>query len=381
MVTGSVAEELEALVLDAAPEGRRIGQIIDADPERVDAMAHFGLSSALNTLGCPTWMRPVPFTLLDGRSITHLSVVQRCILYEALGYVDPNLLFAAPGPSMSAFVVNGIGNDEQKHCFFQRFSTNLTWSFFALTEPATGSDAGRISTTADRIADGYRLNGQKYLIGNGAIASIGIVFARTAPGPLGIDAFLIEPRDLAGFEAHRLPGTGCRGANLAHLIFNNVLMPHDALLGAHLKPTERVSSSAAATFDALRPCVAAIAVGIARAVLDQAESAGLLTRSVDRDAETQARLTLDALRDALQQVCASFDAGHRQSRAAGLLKAMATNRAEAIVADVIARSKPGSLVAYPWLAKAWRDIKAFEYTEGTTHIHLLNAATLFREGS
>jgi hypothetical protein len=60
---------------------------------------------------------------------------------------------------------------------------------------------------------------------------------------------------------------------------------------------------------------------------------------------------------------------------------VATNRAEAIVADVIARSEPGSLIAHAWLAKAWRDIKAFEYTEGTTHIHLLNAATLFREGS
>jgi acyl-CoA dehydrogenase len=380
MVTGPFAEELEALVLSAAPEGRQIGQRIDADPDRVGVMAEFGLSSALNTLGCPAWTSPVPLTLLDGTSITNPSVVQRCILYEALGYVDPNLLFAAPGPSMAAFVVNRIGNEEQKHWFFQRFSANLTWSFFALTEPATGSDVGRISTTANRVEGGYRLNGQKYLIGNGAIATIGIVFARTAPGPLGIDAFLIEPRDSAGFEAHRLPMTGCRGANLAHLIFNNVLLPRHALLGAHLKPTERLSSSAAATFDALRPCVAAIAVGIARAVLDQAESAGLLTRSVDRDALTQARLTLDALRNALQHVCASFDAGHRQSRAAGHLKAVATNHAEAIVADVIARSEPGAFVAHPWLAKAWRDIKAFEYTEGTTHIHLLNAATLFREG-
>jgi acyl-CoA dehydrogenase len=380
MVTGCLAKELDALVQSAAPEGRQIGQIIDADPDRVGVMADFGLSAALNTLGCPAWMRPVPFTLLDGRSITNLSVVQRRILYEALGYVDPNLLFAAPGPSMSAFVVNSIGNDEQKHWFFQRFSANLTWSFFALTEPATGSDAGGISITATRVAGGYRLTGEKYLIGNGAIATIGIVFARTAPGPLGIDAFLIEPRDLAGFEAHRLPVTGCRGANLAHLIFNNVLLPHQALLGAHLKPTERLSSSAAATFDALRPCVAAIAVGIARAVLDQAETAGMITRSVDKDALTQARLTLDALRDALHHVCASFDAGHRQSRAAGHLKAVTTNRAEAIVADVIARSEPGAFVTHPWLAKAWRDIKAFEYTEGTTHIHLLNAATLFREG-
>ena len=94
-----------------------------------------------------------------------------------------------------------------------------------------------------------------------------------------------------------------------------------------------------------------------------------------------ARLDLDALRQALQRVCAAFDAGNRQSRTAGLLKALATTRAEGIVADVIARSEPGAFAAHPWLARAWRDIKAFEYTEGTTHFHLLNAATLFREAS
>jgi alkylation response protein AidB-like acyl-CoA dehydrogenase len=226
---------------------------------------------------------------------------------------------------------------------------------------------------------GYRLNGQKYLICNGATATVGIVFARTAPGPLGIDVFLVESRDLPGFSATRLPLTGCRGANLAHVVFDNVLLPPEALLGTHLKPTERHWSSAAATFDALRPCIGAIAVGIARAVLDQAESAGMFTRSIDQDLLAHARLDLDALRGALHRICAAFDAGHRQSRAAGHLKAIATNRAEAIVADVIARSAPGAFITQRWLAKAWRDIKALEYTEGTTHIHLLNAATSFRE--
>jgi alkylation response protein AidB-like acyl-CoA dehydrogenase len=303
MVAASLAGPLEALVLSTTEEGRRIGRMLDAAPERVEVMAGFRLSAALNTLGCPAWLRPVPFTLLDGQAMTGPGVVERCRLYETLGYVDPNLLFAAPGPSMSAFVVNRIGDDVQQRRFFQRFAAALTWSFFALTEPGTGSDAGRIATTATRVAGGYRLSGQKYLIGNGAIATIGIVFARTAPGPLGINAFLVEPRRLAGVHAERLPMTGCRGANLAHLVFDNVLLPGDALLGAHLKPTERISSSAAATFDALRPCVAAVAVGIARAVLDQAESAGLLTRATDRDAAAQARLELDALGQGLRRVC------------------------------------------------------------------------------
>jgi alkylation response protein AidB-like acyl-CoA dehydrogenase len=371
---------LEALVFSELADGRRIGQLLDTNPERFREMKAYRLSAALNTLGCPAWMKPVPFTLLDGHSLQELSVVQRCTLYEALGYVDPNLIFAAPGPSMAAFVVNGIGSDAQKHWFFKHFTHTLTWSFFALTELQAGSDAGRIATTVTVTDRGYRIRGEKYLIGNGAIASIGVVFARSAPGPLGVDAFLVKPRGLGGLTIDRLPTTGCRGANLSRLVFDEVLLRHDALLGAHLKPTARIAASAAVTFDALRPCVAAIALGIARAVLDRAEAAGMLTRTSDREALVHARLDIDALRQALQGVCAAFDAGHRQSRTAGHLKAVATNRAELIVADIIARSGPGALIEYPWLAKAWRDVKAFEYTEGTTNIHLLNAATLFRGG-
>jgi alkylation response protein AidB-like acyl-CoA dehydrogenase len=381
MLSASSAAGLEGLVLSTLSKGRQIGQIIDAHPERFGLMSEYSLSAALNTLGCPAEMKSVPFTLPDGQSIAELSVVQRCLLYEILGYVDPNLIFAAPGPSMSAFVVNGIGSDAQKHWFFKRFAARLTWSFFALTEPQTGSDAGGILTTATTVDGGYRLNGQKYLIGNGAVATVGIVFARTSPGPLGIDAFLIVPGRVDGLRATRLPMTGCRGANLSHLVFNNVFLPREALLGAHLRPTQRLSSSAAVTFDALRPCVAAVAVGIARAVLDRAEAARILRRSADRTALAQARLDLDSLRQALHGICAAFDAGNRQSRSAGLLKSLATARAEAIVADVIARSEPGALAAQPWLARAWRDIKAFEYTEGTTHVHLLSGATLFREAS
>jgi alkylation response protein AidB-like acyl-CoA dehydrogenase len=355
--------------------------VIDAHPERSGLMAEYRLSAALNTLGCPAWMKPIPFTLPDGQAITELNVAERCMLYEMLGYVDPNLIFAAPGPSMAAFVVNGIGNEAQKHWFFKRFATNLTWSFFALTEPHTGSDVGEMATTATIVDGGFRLNGQKYLIGNGTAATVGVVFARTAPGPLGVDAFLIEPGNVNGLSATRLPMTGCRGANLSHLVFKDVFLPRDALLGAHLKPTQRLFSSAAATFDALRPCVAAVAVGIARAVLDRAEAAGILMRPADPDALAQARLELDALRRTLQDVCAAFDAGNRRSRRAGLVKCIATTRAEAIVANVIARSEPAAFAAHPWLARAWRDIKAFEYTEGTTPIHLLNGATLFRGAS
>jgi acyl-CoA dehydrogenase len=379
MLSQARATGLESLVLSTVKQGRAIGHRIDVDPDDVSLMAKYELSEALNTLGCPGCMRQVPFRLLDGQLITELTVLERCVLYEALGYVDPNLIFAAPGPSMAGFIVGKLGDEAQKEWFFKRFAADLTWSFFALTEPATGSDAGGISTTATRVSRGYRLNGEKFLIGNGKTGTIGVVFARTASGPLGIDAFLLDQRQVVGLEARRLVVTGCRGANLAHLILKDVFVQDDALLGRRLKPTERLLSSAAATFAALRPCVAAVAIGIARAVVDQVETTGILRQSANRAALGKTRLELETLRQSLHRVCIAFDSGKRQSRTSGQLKAVVTNRVEAIVAKIIALTKPGTVVARPWLAKAWRDVKAFEYTEGTTQIHLLNASTLFRE--
>jgi hypothetical protein len=84
MLAKSLAGGLETLVLSTMAQGRRIGQMIDADPARYGAMTDYPLSAALNTLGCPSWTKPVPFTLPDGRSLPELSVVQRCVLYEAL---------------------------------------------------------------------------------------------------------------------------------------------------------------------------------------------------------------------------------------------------------------------------------------------------------
>jgi hypothetical protein len=82
MVAPCLTGGLDTLVLSTIPEGRRIGQTIDADPARVGAMREFRLSTALNTLGCPACAGSVPFTLLDGQPLRELSVLQRCILSD-----------------------------------------------------------------------------------------------------------------------------------------------------------------------------------------------------------------------------------------------------------------------------------------------------------
>lgn len=345
--------------------GRALTAGIDADRTCVDGLVDFPLAAELNQLGLPP---------RANENATQMSLLHRCEFYEGLGAIDPNLVFAAPGPGMAGMVVDALGSDAQKAQFFDRFHDQIGWSFFAMTEKDVGTDAGAISLSATKVAGGYRLNGEKYLVGQGWRAPIGVVFAKLSDGPLGGVIFLIEPAELDGFHATPLTMFGCRGANTSHMIFDDVFVPDAALLGGHLRPTERVRAAASATFDALRPCVGAVALGVARGVLDRAEAAGLC--SPHQIAHHRAELA--ALFAYACDLCAQSDAGARPSRAAGMSKVLSVKAATAAVDDVLTNVPAAALIHHSWLRKAWRDVRAFEYAEGVSALHRTQAANLFR---
>ncbi|MEQ4511051.1 MAG: acyl-CoA dehydrogenase [Dickeya sp.] len=361
---------LKRLIEDTVSEGRHLGGQIDVAPEKARLTAQYSLAPMLNTLGVPADYQPTSWLEEQGDALRMLPLPLRCEAYESFGYIDPNLLFAAPGPGMAALVVENMGNQEQRDAFFSQFTRELTWSCFAMTEPETGSDAQQIQTSAVKVDGGWLINGEKYLIGNGVIADTGVLFARTASGPLGINVFTFSPRHQDGVFAERIPINGIPGCNVSHLRLRDVFVPDSALLGQHLKPTERFARSAMVTFDSLRPCVGAIALGVARSVLDLT----LQQRwSTPRAAWLlKARRQLQAAMAQVRMVCERFEQGENCGRDAGLAKITATRVAEHVVMAAIHHAPPAALGEYPRLAKAWRDVKAFEYTEGTTFIHLIN---------
>lgn len=360
-------------VLDHLVAGRALGARIDRQPGEVRAIAGFPLAGALNRLGLPVAFGGAEQEAADA------GLAHRCALYEALGFIDPNLAFGAPGPGMAGFVVAALGNESQTQAFFSRFAQGPAWSFFALTEPDHGSDAGAIRLAARPVAGGYRLTGEKYLVGHGVHADIGIVFARFDDGPLGVRPVLMAPADAPGFRAQRLPVHGCRGSNVSRLVLDDVFVPDDDVLGAHLRPTERFRRGASATFDALRPCIGALALGVARGALARAVEDGLLGES-ERGFRESAALTLDGLSRHCRELCAALDAGARPTREAGFAKALAYRAAAGIVREIVLRAPPGAAIEAAWLARARRDLGAFEYAEGVSTIHRLGAADLFRGG-
>lgn len=349
-----IREEFAPLV---AP-GRALGQAISEDADATRTMASLPGAARISRLGLS----------VDD------CMAERVAIYETLGHIDPNLAAAAPGPVMTGFVLHALADSAQLAAYRDLFAAAPSWSCFALTEQYCGTDATALETTAVPVAGGWRLCGEKYMVGQGVTADYVVVFARTGPGPLGVETFGFCPAAHSGFSASRLPLSGLAGTNLSKISLRDVLLPESARLGAHLKPAERARRSISATLDAMRPCLGAVALGHGRAVLEQAEAEGLISREWAAPHKRQ----LSALLNWGLRIAAARDAGTVLAREAGLMKQSATAAAERIVSALWAAATPEALVRHSWLRRAWRDVCAFEYMEGISAIHRLNAAAEFR---
>jgi alkylation response protein AidB-like acyl-CoA dehydrogenase len=158
------------------------------------------------------------------------------------------------------------GTDEQKQRWLPVMASGETLGCFALTEPEAGSDPASLRSTAERTADGWRLNGRKIFITNGTIAGLALVMARTGgPGAKGVSAFLV-PTQTPGFSANKVKGKlGLRSCDTAELVLDDVNLPSDALLGETEGTGIKVALSA---LDDGRMSLAASCVGLCQASLD-----------------------------------------------------------------------------------------------------------------
>src|SRR5256712_1384559 len=126
-----------------------------------------------------------------------------------------------------------FGNDEQKRRWLPRLASGELLGAFALTEPAAGSDAASLQTSARRKGDGYVLNGTKVFITNIGRAGLYIVFARTGPGEraAGVSAFIV-PAESPGVKVGQVfKKMGLNGAPTGELVLEDVVVPMANRLG------------------------------------------------------------------------------------------------------------------------------------------------------
>ena len=131
--------------------------------------------------------------------------------------------------------INRNGTPEQKAKYLPKLISGEHIGALAMSEPNAGSDVVSMKLRAERRGDHFVLNGSKMWITNGPDAHVYVIYAKTEPelGPHGITAFIVE-RDWAGFSrSSKLDKLGMRGSNTCELVFNNVEVPVENILGQY----------------------------------------------------------------------------------------------------------------------------------------------------
>ncbi|WPC44234.1 acyl-CoA dehydrogenase family protein [Clostridium sp. JS66] len=198
-----------------------------------------------------------------------LDVISYAIAVEELSRVDGGTgVILSAHTSLGTYPIAAYGTEEQKQKYLIPLAKGEKLGAFGLTEENAGSDAGGTETTAVLEGDYYILNGEKIFITNGGEADTYIIFAITTPniGTHGISAFIVE-KEWEGFSfGQHYDKMGIRSSATAELIFNNVKVPKENLLGKEGEGFKIAMS----TLDGGRIGIAAQALGIAQGAYENA---------------------------------------------------------------------------------------------------------------
>ena len=198
-----------------------------------------------------------------------LDAISYAIAVEELSRVDGGTgVILSAHVSLGSWPIFAFGTEEQKKKYLVPLARGEKIGAFGLTEPNAGSDAGGTETTAVLKGDHYVLNGGKIFITNAPKADTYVVFAVTTPdiGTRGISALIVEKGWKGFYFGDHYDKMGIRSSSTAELIFDNVEVPRENLLGKEGDGFKIAMS----TLDGGRIGIAAQALGIAQGAYDAA---------------------------------------------------------------------------------------------------------------
>ena len=277
-----------------------------------------------------------------------------------------------------------------KQAFLSDFTGQTPrWGAFALTEPHAGSDMAAISTTAQKQKAGYVLNGTKAFIGNGTRAHWTVVIATINPklGIFGLRPFLVR-QGLPGFTvAKHLCSFGLRALAICELLFQECRIPEESLLQPDQHQGNQHGFAASQTvFRHFRPVVAALAIGTARASIEQVEELarqnGAAHTLAHESHRIRSRIDLMKMKlHAARLLCwrAAWLSDHGMVTALdiSMAKLQGTKAARETCREcmeIAGRAAAGDTLI---LEKLFRDMSALELMEGTGEMHRLIIARGF----
>lgn len=313
----------------------------------------------------------------DGQPVRKRTAVEHVLVSEELAYWDRGIGIAMPGPGLGERPVLGMGTAEQKQRFLSPFLApdRPRWGAFAMTEPSGGSDVAAIRTRARQVDGGWVLDGAKAFSGNAQRADWTVVWATVDPslGRRGHRAFVIE-QGTPGMEGFRTESKmGLRSYESITFFLNQCFVPDVNLLGgAEYYEKAAGFKGAMDTFNSGRPAVGAMAVGMGRAVLDEAMQLACQSGAIRRPrvADRLERMQRKLKGAYLVALHAAWMADHRMPNVPQASMAKALGPAAALEATQLALeiAGPGAAAGNGVIEKIFRDIKAMDIVEGTGQV-------------
>jgi len=308
-----------------------------------------------------------------GLGVDHLT---GAVVTEELGAACMGMSEPAGGTWLATCCLTLVGNEDQKRRYLPLVcGENAALAGLAVTEPEAGSDMAAIRTRATKKGDHYILDGTKAFITNAGLASFYIVFATTDPRKRdsGLNAFIVDG-DAQGLTLGKVEEMmGLRASQVGELIFDNVEVPVENLLGVE----NTGYLIAMQTLDMSRPCMGAGSIGAARAAFEVALAYARERKQYGRpiihnqaiafmlaDMATE----IEAARLLTWKACWLIDEGMDSTLASSMSKVFATEMAERVCSRAIQILGGQGYTRNSPVEKYYRDVKACQIYEGTNQI-------------
>jgi len=310
-----------------------------------------------------------------GNMAALVNVIETC-------WGDVGLTLSIPYQGLGNSAIAAVSTDEQ----LERFGK--VWASMAITEPSFGSDSAAVTTTAVLDGDEWVLNGEKIYVTAGERSTHIVVWASVdrSKGRAAIKSFVV-PRDAPGLSVARLEHKlGIKASDTAALLLEDCRIPKDNLLGSAEVNTEKGFAGVMQTFDNTRPLVAGMAIGVARAALEELRSIldesgveiSYTTPAYSQHAAAAEFLRLEADWEAshLLALRAAWMADNKEpnSLQASMAKAKAGRSATDITLKAVELAGSYGYSERLLLEKWSRDAKILDIFEGTQQIQQLIVA-------
>lgn len=302
---------------------------------------------------------------------------------EELAKVDPSVsVFVDVQNTLVNNAVLRWASEEQKEKYFPKLCGEWVGAY-ALSEPASGSDAFALQTRAEDCGDHYKLNGNKLWITNGKEANLYVLFANVNPeaGYRGITAFLVE-RDFEGFSVGKKEDKlGIRASSTVELILEDCIVPKENVLGEVGKGYK----VAIETLNEGRIGIGAQMIGLAQGAFDAAMKHMLEREQFGKPIATfqglqfqyaQLAAEIEAARLMVYNAARLKDAGKNFVKEAAMAKLYSSQVAERVASKCVEfHGGVGFTREYP-AEKFYRDAKIGSIYEGTTNMQLQTIAKM-----